>query len=203
MIIVGLTGILGSGKSTVGTLLRQRGLHVIDLDIVAKDSLTWDDTRRDIRETFGEQYVVDGRVDINRLRQDAFGSPEALRRLEAIVHPRVTAEAMKRVAHLKERGERAVVIEHPLLFEKGCYSKMDRIVVVAASMGTIKERLGRRGMNADDVERRLSFQIPLEEKRARADHVVNNDGNESHLAAEVDSLVKKIKKWEVMEHAPK
>ncbi len=181
MITLGLTGVLGSGKSTVARLLKERGLDVIDLDGLAKDSLNWKETQDDIRATFGDEYVVGGVVDVVKLRGVAFNRGNVLRKLEAIIHPRVRGEVKKRIEALKERGARAVVFDHPLLFETGFDKKVDKVVVVTADMETIKRRLKKRGMQADDVERRLSFQIPLTQKAASADYVINNNGTEEEL----------------------
>ena len=203
MIIVGLTGILGSGKSTVAAALRKQGLAVIDFDALAKESLTWKETQDDIRKAFGDEYVVDGRVDVERLRQTVFTKDPNVRKLEAIIHPRVHEEVERRLIALEEKGAKAVIIEHPLLFEVGFHRPVDKIVVVSASDGLIRERLEKRGMKADDVERRLSFQIPLKEKEEKADYVINNNGAEDRLEKQIDSLVQEITKWEERGHASK
>src|SRR5271157_1136153 len=181
MMFLGLTGVLGSGKSTVARLLKERGLDVIDLDSLAKESLTWKETQDDIRATFGDEYVVGGAVDTARLRETAFNQSNALRKLEMIVHPRVREEMEKRIEALTKQGARAVVFDHPLLFETGFDKKVDKVVVVTADMKTIRRRLRERGMQADDVERRLDFQIPLEQKAARADYVIDNNGTAEEL----------------------
>ena len=196
MIFLGLTGVLGSGKSTVARLLKERGLDVIDLDSLAKESLTWKETQDDIKATFGDDYVVDGMVDVARLRGAAFNHGDALQKLERIVHPRVRGETEKRIEALTKRGARAVVFDHPLLFETGFDKKVDKVVVVTADMKTIRKRLEERGMQADDVERRLAFQIPLAQKEARADYVINNNGTEEELEKEVDLFLEKLTGWE-------
>jgi len=196
MMFLGLTGVLGSGKSTVAGLLKERGLDVIDLDSLAKESLTWKETQDDIRATFGDEYVVKGAVDITKLRGTAFNQSDALRKLEMIVHPRVRAEMEKRIEALTKRGARAVVFDHPLLFETGFDKKVDKVVVVTADIKTIRKRLKERGMQTDDVERRLAFQIPLEQKAARADYVINNNGTAEELEGEVDLFLEKLTSWE-------
>jgi dephospho-CoA kinase len=196
MITLGLTGVLGSGKSTAARLLREQGLDVIDLDGLAKDSLSWKETQDDIRATFGSEFVPDGVVDIVKLRGAAFNQGDALRKLEAIIHPRVRDEAKKRIEALIESGARAVVFDHPLLFETGFDKKVDKVVVVATDMQTIKRRLKKRGMQADDVARRLSFQIPLSQKAASADYVINNNGTEEELRGEVSLFLEKLTSWE-------
>jgi dephospho-CoA kinase len=203
MIIVGLTGILGSGKSTVAAALRTRGLDVIDFDALAKASLNWKETQDDIREAFGDEYVVGGRVDVERLRQTVFTKDPNVRKLEAIIHPRVHEEVERRLITLEEEGVLAVIIEHPLLFEVGFHRPVDKIVVVTAKDDAIRGRLEKRGMRGDDVERRLSFQIPLKEKEEKADYVINNNGAEDQLGKQIDSLVQEITKWEERGHASK
>ena len=203
MIIVGLTGILGSGKSTVAAALRKRGLDVIDFDGLAKESLNWKETQEDIREAFGDEYVVMGRVDVERLRQTVFTKDLNVRKLEAIIHPRVHEEVERRLIALEEKGVKAVIMEHPLLFEVGFHRPVDKIVVVTAKDDIIRARLEKRGMRGDDVERRLSFQIPLKEKEEKADYVINNNGAEDQLGEQIDSLVQEITKWEERGHASK
>lgn len=197
MIVIGLTGIIGSGKSTVTALLRKRGLEVIDLDALAKESLTWKETRGDIREAFGEEYIVNGRVDADGLAKAVFSDSEKRKALESLIHPRVTQKVEQRLRELESKGEHAAIIDHPLLFEVGFHRKLDMTVVVTADMGTIRERLIQRGMKIDDVERRFAAQKPLEEKERMADFVIDNNGGEDQLAQQIDSLVEKITKWEV------
>ncbi|MGA2107176.1 MAG: dephospho-CoA kinase [Syntrophorhabdales bacterium] len=203
MIIVGLTGILGSGKSTTAAALRKRGLDVIDFDGLAKESLNWKETQEDIRDAFGDEYVVGGRVDVERLRQSVFTKDLNVRKLEAIIHPRVHEEVERRLIALEEKGVKAAIIEHPLLFEVGFHRPVDKIVVVTAKDDIIRTRLEKRGMRSDDVERRLSFQIPLKEKEEKADYVINNNGAEDQLGEQIDSLVQEITKWEERGHASK
>lgn len=203
MIIVGLTGILGSGKSTVAALLRTRGLDVIDFDALAKESLDWKETQDDIGKAFGDEYVVGGRVDVEKLRRTVFTKDPNVRKLEAIIHPRVHEEVERRLVALEEKGVKTVIIEHPLLFEVGFHRPVDKIVVVSAKDDIVRGRLEKRGMKADDVERRLSFQIPLKEKEEKADYVINNNGAEDRLGEQVDSLVQRITKWEEIGHASK
>lgn len=196
MIFIGLTGVIGSGKSTVARLLQERGCDVIDIDGLAKDSLNWKETQDDIRGVFGTEYVVDGKVDVVKVRELVFGRADQLKKLEGIIHPRVRAEVDKRLHALEERGARVVIFDHPLLFESGFNEKVDKAVVVFADMKIIRERLKARGMDPEDVERRLSFQMSLAEKAARADYVINNNGTEEALKGEVDLLLTALRSWE-------
>lgn len=201
MIIIGLTGVIGSGKSSVAKLLRKRGLNVIDIDALAKESLTWKETQQDIKEAFGEGVLDNGKVDPAKLSALVFRKDSALRILESIVHPRVRAEVDRQMEELRRHGSPVVVLDHPLLFETGVYLLVDRIVVVNTEQGRILERLKQRGVAEDEARRRLSFQMSLDEKAARADYVVDNNGTEEQLEKNIDSLLEMILKWEEKAHA--
>jgi dephospho-CoA kinase len=196
MIIIGLTGVIGSGKSTVAKLLRKRGLYVIDIDGLGKESLSWKETQNDIRRIFGEGVIIDDRIDIQKLSSIVFQQNHALRVLESIVHPRVRAEVLKRIEEQHKQGAQVVVLDHPLLFETDALQLVDKVVVVATEQEKTLERLKQRGIEPDEARRRLSFQIPLSEKEARADYVVDNNGTEEQLETKIDSLLEKIRKWE-------
>lgn len=201
MIIIGLTGVIGSGKSTAAKLLRSRGFPVIDVDALGKESLSWKETQNDIRQVFGERVIIDGKIDAEKLSSVVFRQKDALRTLESIVHPRVKAEVLKQIKEQKEHGAQVVVLDHPLLFETDAYQLVDKIVVVAADQEKTLARLKQRGIGPDEARRRLSFQIPLSEKKARADYVVDNNGTEEQLENQINSLLETIMKWEEKENA--
>ncbi len=202
MILIGVTGIVGSGKSTVSNLLREKGFQVIDLDKLAKESLSWDEVKDGIREAFGDDYVRDGVVDVEKLGRTVFSKEEELRRLEGIVHPKVTKALFRKAEELRKEGAKTLIIDAPLLFETDLCKRVDKIVVVTAPMEIIKERLKLRGMAEDDMERRIPFQVPLSEKEKMADYVVHNSGTVEDLGSEVDALLGRIKSWEVEVDAP-
>ena len=149
------------------------------------------------REPSAPEYVIDGRVDVEKLRRVAF-TKENLRMLEAIIHPRIIEEVKAEARCCSKKKAHAMVfIDHPLLFETGFYRRLDKIVVVTRAMDTIRERLKKRGMDPDDIERRLSFQISLEVKEKMADYIIDNNGTEDRLEEQVDGLLEKITKGEV------
>lgn len=197
MILIGITGIIGSGKSTVSRMLSQEGIPVIDVDRLGKEVTDYEEVVRDIEEVFGVEYVFNNKADIAKLREIAFVSAEIRKKLESIIHPRAREELWKRVNRYMTTGTPVVVIDAPLLFETDLYKKVDKVVVVSADMDKIKERLKLRGMDEEDANRRLPHQIPLSEKEKMADHVLYNNGSEEDLRNELKTLLLKIKEWEV------
>ncbi|HOQ81541.1 MAG TPA: dephospho-CoA kinase [bacterium] len=197
MILVGITGIIGSGKTTVSNMLSQEGIPVIDLDRLGKEITDYDEVIRDIEEVFGTEYIANKKVDIVKLRTIAFVDVKTRKKLEAIIHPRVRAELWKKIEHYRDMGARVVVVDAPLLYETGMYKSMDKVVVVSADMDKIRERLKLRGMDEEDTDRRLPHQIPLADKEKMADYVLYNNGLEEDLRKELKTLLLRIKEWEV------
>lgn len=197
MITIGITGIIGSGKTTASAALKARGIPVIDLDALAKKMLTLAEVHEEIEREFGDGLVIDGQIVVEKLRDIVFADREKLRRLEGITHPRVRRELWREVGGLAEAGEKAIVVDGPLLFETGLYKELDRTVVVTAGMDVIRERLKLRGMAPDDIERRISNQIPLKEKEEAADYVLLNNGTREDLERNIEALLERINEWEV------
>ncbi len=197
MITIGITGIIGSGKSTVSAMLRQAGFTVIDLDNLAKEVSDSPEVKEDMKRAFGKESVRDdGTVDVERMRDLVFKNRDHLKTLEGIVHPRLLARMANEIGNERKKGAKAVIIDGPLIFEKGLNKELDKTVVVSADINIIKERLVLRGMVREDMERRISHQMPLEEKERMADYIVNNSGTEEDLRKEIEILLEKIKIWE-------
>ncbi len=196
MILIGITGIIGSGKTTVSSMLSQEGIPVIDLDRLGKEVTDYEEVVREIQEFFGAEFIVNDKVNIEKMREIAFIDAETRKKLEAIIHPRVRVELWRRINQFKAEEAQVVIIDAPLLFETGLYKKLDKVVVVSADMDKIKERLRLRGMEEEDANRRLPHQIPLSEKEKMADHVLYNNGAEEDLKKEIKALLLRIKEWE-------
>ncbi|HBA53471.1 MAG TPA: dephospho-CoA kinase [Syntrophorhabdus aromaticivorans] len=197
MILIGITGILGSGKTTVSNILSKEGFPVIDIDRLGKEITDHIETINEIKEIFGGEYVTDNKVDVEKLRNIAFQNIDTRKKLESIIHPKARAELWKRIEEFKKRGTKTVIVDAPLLFETGLYKRLDKVVVVSATMDIIKKRLRMRGMEEEDADRRLPHQIPLKEKEKMADWVICNNGTETELKKEMIILLTKIKEWEV------
>ena len=190
-LVLGLTGSVGMGKSSVARMFEALGVPVFDADaVVHRVQGPGGGLVASIERAFPGVAGPDG-VDRKRLGAAVYGDPAALARLEAIVHPAVRAE---RRAFLREHaGAKLVVFDIPLLFEKGGAGDVDEILVVSAPPEVQRARvLARPGMTAERFERILALQMPDAEKRERADHVIDTGTALSETRAEVGRLVEKL-----------
>ncbi len=188
MMIVGLTGSMAMGKSTAASYLKSLGIPVFDSD-AAVHALYEGDAVEAIEQTF--PGVADGgRVDRKRLGAAIAGDPEALQRLEAIVHPLVRRKQREFILAEMSRGTDIVVLDIPLLFESGANKLCDAVIVVSAPQEVQRERLAaRKGMTADRIDDLLARQMPDAEKRARADFVVDTSGPIPQSRAQLDRIL--------------
>ncbi len=187
---VGLTGGIGSGKSTVAARLAALGAAVVDTDAIARAlSAPGGAAIPALREAFGDAAIdARGALDRDHMRALAFGDPAVRRRLEAILHPLIGAEAERQAA---AAGTRAIVFDVPLLAESARWrARVRRVLVVDCTEATQVERVARRpGWSADAARRVIAQQATRERRRAVADAVVFNDGlTLDALHAEVDAL---------------
>ena len=165
--ILGLTGSIGMGKSTTAGFFREAGVPVHDSDAVVH-RLYEGEAVGPVEAAF-PGVAVDGVIDRARLAQKLVGHPDAIRKLEAIVHPLVRAVSERFIAEQAARGARAIVLDIPLLFETGGETRVDAVVVVSAPADVQRARvLSREGMTAERLEALLARQMPDAEKRARA-----------------------------------
>src|SRR3954466_4488014 len=183
---IGLTGGIGSGKSTVSALLAARGAVVVDADRIAREVVERGTPGlAAVVEAFGEQVLgPDGGLDRPALAAVVFADPEARARLDAIVHPLVR----ERAAELAAAAPPDAVVVHdvPLLVETGRWAPYDLVLVVEAAPETRVARLVRRGLTEGDARARMAAQATDEQRRAVADVVLDNSGTEQELAAQVD-----------------
>lgn len=186
--VIGLTGGIACGKSTVGRLLAEFGLVRVDSDQIARQVVEpGTPGLREIVERFGSDVISpDGRLDRAALGRFVFADEIARRELEAIVHPRVWA-ALKAASEQAESQHQETVLEIPLLFESGRQDHFQTIWVVSVSPQVQRERLAQRDeLNPEEVEQRLASQWPLAEKERRATVVLDNSGPIEDLRGEVE-----------------
>lgn len=200
MLIVGLTGNIASGKSTVARQFASHGASIIDADTLAREAVEpgcpalvaiadrWGPAMLDAR----------GALDRAALRQVVFGDPAQLEALNAIIHPAVARRREALIAEARSRGDRVVIADIPLLFEAGLADEVDTIVLVDAPSELRRARLLRdRGLSGPEAEAMIAAQMPARLKRARADHVIENTGTLDALASRADEV------WEALAKDPR
>jgi dephospho-CoA kinase len=185
---VGLTGGIGSGKSTVATLLSRRGAVVNDADRIAREVVEpGTPGLAAVVAAFGKSLLAaDGSLDRPALAAVVFADPEARARLDGIVHPLVRRRAAELISGLPD--DAVVVNDVPLLVETGQAGSYDLVVVVETDPGTRVARLVERGLTEEDARARIAAQATDEQRRAVADVVLDNRGTPEELAAQVDRL---------------
>ena len=195
MKLVGLTGGIASGKSTVAAILRRLGAAIINADelsreVVQPEQEAWNE----IIKTFGPDILQEDKtLDRRKLRKIIFDNPEARRKLEVIIHPRVRALAERRISELAAAGSSVIVYEVPLLFEAQIHLWLRPVILVACDLETQKKRLLERDHLTElEAQQHLDAQMSLEEKRKLADYLIENDGTLEKLEQDVRAVLQKI-----------
>jgi dephospho-CoA kinase len=194
MKLIGLTGGVGSGKSTVADMMRELGAEVVDADeathaVYEPGSPGFDGVVRE----FGDEYVDGGRIDRSRLGELVFHDDDARRRLNSIVHPLVRDWMAQRTAEAAERGAEVVVQDVPLLFENGLERLFSTVVLVYVPEEVQVERLvSSRGFTPERARAMIAAQMPIESKRGLAHHVINNSGAREDTQAQVRAIWKQL-----------
>ncbi len=194
MLRVGLTGSIGMGKSTTAQMFRDEGVAVLDSDQIVHD-LYRGAAVAPIAAAFPD-VVVDGVVDRARLAARVLNNPEAMKRLEAIVHPLVWETRDAFLKKHAEKGDRLVVYDVPLLFETGADKDVDVIIVVSAPEDVQEERvLARPGMTVEKFSAIAAKQTPDAEKRARADFIVHSELGLDAAREDVRRILRALENW--------
>jgi dephospho-CoA kinase len=193
--LIGLTGNIGAGKSTVAQMFAARGIPVIDADGLTRElQAPGQPAHAEIAAAWPEAIGPDGRLDRRRLGDIVFADAKALKRLEAIMHPRIQALSRARADAFAQAGHRLVLYEASLLIESGRDKELDGLIVVTASPPTrIARVLARDGVREEDVRARMRAQLPQEEKVRLATHVIDNDGDLAATVAQVDQVLAELR----------
>ena len=195
MLVIGLTGGFGSGKSTVAGMLRELGARVLDADKVGHQLYQpGTPVFEEVVQAFSRGILnQEGEVDREKLARKVFGNPEALRKLNAITHPRIAQRVEAVLEGGRREGVKVAVLEAALLLEAGLTSQVDQVWVTQASEARVKERLrASRGLAGEEIEARLACQMPVEEKAKRARVVIDTDGTLAQVREEVERLWQKL-----------
>ena len=180
MLRVGLTGNVGAGKSTTVSLFASWGATIIDSDVLAREVVTpGSPALGQLRELWGDTVIAaDGELDRAAMRQIVFSDPKARKRLEAILHPAIRERSRELFVEAEARGDRIAIGVVPLLFEAGLEKEYDVVLLIDAPLELRIERLvNKRGLSADEARAIADAQMPAQEKRTRADFVIDNDSD--------------------------
>ena len=191
MFVLGLTGSIGMGKSTAARFFAEAGVPVHDADAAVHRLYEGEATA--LIEAAFPGTTADGKVDRTKLSVRVLDDPEAIRRLEAIIHPLVRESEKKFLASAAERGERVAVLDIPLLLETGGEQRVDAVVVVSADPEVQRQRVfSRPGMTETKLKAILAKQMPDSEKRRRAHFVVDTSGSLDSTRAQVHGILRAV-----------
>ncbi len=194
--VIGLTGGIGSGKSTVSRFLAELGAVIIDADkigheIYRPDTETW----RQLVKTFGSGILApDNTIDRKKLGVIVFGNKQELQRLNAIIHPQITAEIRKRIVEYRRQAVKVIVLDAPVLLEANAENLVDEVwVVVADEDNVLKRAVARTGLTAQQIRDRIHSQLSNTERTKNARVVINNNGTPEELRGKIRELWEQIK----------
>ena len=190
VMLVGLTGGIGAGKSTVAQLFEERGVPIVDADAIARDVVKpGEPALAELVEHFGDSILgADGELNRGKLAEVAFADAESHEALNAIMHPAISAETAKRIDAL--RGDHSVIVHDvPLLVEAGLAGNYDLTVLVDTPAQIRLQRLTElRGMDSEDAKKRIAAQATDEQRRAVCDVALDNSGDIEHLRAQFEQM---------------
>jgi dephospho-CoA kinase len=194
--LIGLTGGIASGKTTVAKILKRLGAAIVDADALSREVVEPErDAWKEIVDAFGRAVLQpDQSLDRAKLRATIFNNPDARKKLESIIHPRVRALAEERIAQYAAAGYEIVVYEVPLLFEGKLHEWLRPVILVACDVEIQRQRLQQRDrLSAEEAQKHIDAQMSLDEKRRLADYVIENDGNLEDLERQVQAIFTQIK----------
>ncbi len=192
MIRIGLTGVFGSGKSTVCRFFREMGIPVVSSDSIVSQLLNTKRIKKRIEEFFGKDYFFeDGRVNRQKLAGLIFSSSDSRKKLNSIIHPEVFKRIEKILDTYKRSSKIAVVVEIPLLFETRSEKLFDVVITVSTPYEMIRKRLEKK-YSPQEIEMRLKSQIPLKKKESMSDIVIENSGSLSDTRKQINKILDDI-----------
>lgn len=195
MKVIGLTGGIGTGKSTVSSYLKEKEFAIVDADQIAREiTAPGEPLLKELSEAFGTSLILqDGSLDRKALADIVFMNKEKKKKLDRMMHSRIIAEIENQVREYKRGAYRGIILDVPLLFETGLEKMCDETWLLTADRQVRIERVCLRdGASPADVERRIQNQMDDEEKKKRADKILDNSGERDVLLMQVDSLIQEM-----------
>lgn len=191
-LVIGLTGSIGTGKSTIANKFRELNIPVIDADVIAREVVEPDtETYRKIVETFGEEILHDDRT-LNRkaLGSIVFSDEHKRKQLNAIIHPAIRKEMLRQRDEWIEKGKECIVLDIPLLYESKLTHFVDKVIVVYVDEDVQLQRIVERDQSSkEEAKRRIAAQIPVAEKAKKADAVIDNNGTKEDSYAQLKKIL--------------
>lgn len=196
MKVIGITGSIAVGKSHVINVISKWGVKIFDCDIEVKKLYQDEAVIEQVERSFSE-VVYNGAIDIKKLGNLVFSNAESLKKIEKIIHPLIYNKIKRFITICREQGERFVVLEIPLLFEKNYDKNCDVVIVVASSLELQKARaLKREGMTQEKLTNIINIQMNMELKLQKADHIIYNDPGSPSVEQQTEDILKKEGLWQ-------
>ncbi len=195
MLKVGLTGSIGTGKSTVLKIFKDLGAYVIDADEIVHSLYKRKDIQEKVKGEFGDVFNEDNSLNRKKVAEIIFNNPEKKKILESIIHPEVRKEINNKIRDIENKDKNAIVIvEVPLLIETGQYKEYDTVVVVYSPRDLQLDRLLKKGLSEGEALKRINSQMDIEEKLKYANFVIDNSSSIENLRKEVIKVFNNLKK---------
>lgn len=193
---VGLTGGIGSGKSTVSNIIKKEGIETIDADIISREVLKiYPEINMAIKEQFTGDFFYEGILDRKKLGSHIFSNEKERKKLENIIMPYIKKEIFKSIKECEDSGQSICIVDAPTLIEQGLYELMDYNIVVWVDRKTQIDRIGKRDLlTNEEIINRIKSQMPLEEKIQYADFVIDNSGSIEETEIKVKEILRSIKR---------
>jgi len=200
MLIVGLTGGIASGKSTIADMFKREGAYIIDIDMISRDVVkpgkpAW----QDVVHIFGKEVLnEDQTLNRKKVGDIVFSDAEKRKKLEEIIHPKITAETLMKINEIAKKDNQAIVIiDIPLLIETDKQDTVNKVVLVYTSpQGQIERLVKRDGLSLEDAHKRLTSQMPIENKKKYAHYIINNEEPLKEIQKRVKEIFRELKKEE-------
>ena len=197
--ILGLTGGIGSGKSTVSKIFLSMGIKVFDADLIAKDILETEQVKEEIKEKLGKEFInlKNNSVDKELLKKEVFNNSKKLNILNGIVHPRVVDIYIKKYLEFKDKKE-IVIFDVPLLFEVNLERYCDKVIVVDIDLKVQIERIKNRdNIDVALINKIIAAQMSREERNMKADILIENNGSLEELKQKIEKIIKDIERGKI------